>query len=241
MDVCMCLCTHWGMCEKTWEHMRRRAREARETENRYESALTPGPQSGWWNYLRCWILFWIEPTVRWLLDTHDWTTSNHMQTHTHTHTPFGGTYGEHSWERERKKKKRPNLTRFWEEKIWRVGEGKKKKKKQESGEIVGGREKLKAEKLRGREGGKREKQAPDELKREEGDMYMKKEKWKRHFGMKREARTSSEEGEIECSLFEWLSDSRLWLLLPLVLPSLCVSLLTYRSGTAADWRECGVI
>lgn len=61
-------------------------------------------------------------------------------------------------------------------------------------------------------------QAPDEVKREERkmdmDMDMKK-KMKQTFKMKREARTSSEEGEIECSLFEWLLDSSLWLSFPL--------------------------
>lgn len=44
---------------------------------------------------------------------------------------------------------------------------------------------------------------------EKRDMYMRREKMKQSSKMKREARTCTEEGEIECNLFEWLSVSSL--------------------------------
>lgn len=94
--------------------------------------------------------------------------------------------------------------------VW--GEGKKKTWKWE---LWGRKEKLQGGgNWQGKEEGKRQKRAPEKVKSEERNMDMDmdvKKKMKQTFKMKREARTSSEQGEIECSLFEWLLDSSLWL------------------------------
>lgn len=88
----------------------------------------------------------------------------------------------------------------------------KERKKARKWELLGGERNWK-ENLRRKKEVKDWITAPEEVKREAGDMYMKKKN--ETSKLKRQARTGSEEGEIECSLFQWLSDWSLWLSFPL--------------------------
>lgn len=116
-------------------------------------------------------------------------------TQSHANAPFSATYG------ARSREKMPHLT-WVERENGESREGNKNMKLR----IVGWRQTFKGKFWRHTEGEAGAQSWHPKRCKERLEIRLKRRKIKQTSKRKREPRTGSEEGEIECSLFEWLSD-----------------------------------